>query len=81
MISLRFFRGFQNTHLWFSVANHESMSNFTTVQRLSCCLCLVMTIMLTNIMFYGVSEAPGERKMDVGFFSFSWTEMRIGKVQ
>ena len=38
-----------------------------------------MTYMLTNIMFYGVDLEPGEAKMDVGFFSMSWTELRIGK--
>ena len=72
------FRGLKNAHIFLSVVNHEPTSNFTTVERLSYCLCLVMTIMLTNIMFYGVSKSHGEKTMDVGFFSFSWTELRIG---
>ena len=38
-----------------------------------------MTYMLANIMFYGVDSEPGEAEMDVGFFSMSWTEIRIGE--
>ena len=38
-----------------------------------------MTYMLANIMFYGVDSDPGETKMDVLFFSTSWTEIRIGQ--
>ena len=79
-MSYNYFRGFKNLHIWFSVVNHEPTSNFTTVQRLSCCLCLLMTIMLTNIMFYGVDETPGVKSLDVGFFSFSWIELRIGNI-
>ena len=73
------FSGFQDSHLWFSVASRQAQSNFTSVQRLSCCLALLMTYMLANIMFYGVDSEPGEAEMDVGFFSMSWTEMRIGQ--
>ena len=73
------YSGLRDSHLWFSVVNREAHSNFTSVQRLSCCLSLLMTYMLVNIMFYGVGSEPGEAKMDVGFFSMSWTEIRIGK--
>ena len=74
-----FCSGFREFHLWFSVASRQTLSNFTSVQRLSCCLALLMTYMLANIMFYGVDSEPGEAEMDVGFFSMSWTEMRIGQ--
>ena len=72
------YSGFQDSHLWFSVASRQAQSNFTSVQRLSCCLALLMTYMLANIMFYGVDSEPGEAEMDVGFLSMSWTEIRIG---
>ena len=71
-------RGIRESHLWVSIASRTAQSNFTSVQRLSCCLALLMTYMLANIMFYGVDSEPGEAELDVGFFSMSWTEIRIG---
>ena len=73
-----FCSGFREFHLWFSVASRQTLSNFTSVQRLSCCLALLMTYMLANIMFYGVDSEPGEEELNVGFFTMSWTEIRIG---
>ncbi|XP_066302803.1 polycystin family receptor for egg jelly-like [Branchiostoma lanceolatum] len=40
-------------HLWFSVALRPARSPFTRVQRLSCCLTLLYSTMITNIMFFG----------------------------
>eukprot|EP00058_Branchiostoma_floridae_P027353 XP_002612844.1 hypothetical protein BRAFLDRAFT_67208 [Branchiostoma floridae] len=40
-------------HLWFSVVGRPARSPFTRVQRLSCCLTLLYSTMLTNIMFFG----------------------------
>ena len=39
-------------HLWFSVATRPPSRRFTRVQRLSCCLSLLLTTMLANAMFY-----------------------------
>eukprot|EP00058_Branchiostoma_floridae_P001035 XP_002586523.1 hypothetical protein BRAFLDRAFT_106423 [Branchiostoma floridae] len=40
-------------HVWFSVLGRPARSPFTRVQRLSCCLTLLYSTMLTNIMFFG----------------------------
>lgn len=39
-------------HIWFSVFTRPIQSTYTTVQRLSTCLSLLLTTMLTNAMFY-----------------------------
>ena len=39
-------------HLWFSIATRPPSRRFTRVQRLSCCLSLLLTTMLTSAMFY-----------------------------
>ncbi|XP_078578208.1 sperm receptor for egg jelly-like [Branchiostoma floridae x Branchiostoma japonicum] len=44
-------RGFLSHHLWVSVVRFPS-NHFTRVQRISCCLSLLMSFMLVNIMFY-----------------------------
>ncbi|XP_035688489.1 polycystic kidney disease protein 1-like 2 [Branchiostoma floridae] len=46
-------REMNDDHLWFSVAGRPARSPFTRVQRLSCCLTLLYSMMLTNIMFFG----------------------------
>ena len=71
--------GMKDTHMYFSTYAHRLDSNFTTVQRVSCCLSLFMTYMLSNIMFYGREpEAGGEQTMELGPTSITWTEVRIG---
>ena len=39
-------------HLWFSVVARPAQSRFTRLQRVSACLCLLVTSMLANAMFY-----------------------------
>ncbi|XP_019641849.1 PREDICTED: polycystic kidney disease protein 1-like 2 [Branchiostoma belcheri] len=46
-------KDFRDEHLWFSVIGRPATSPFTRVQRVSCCLSLLMCTMLTNIMFFG----------------------------
>ncbi|KAK7111719.1 hypothetical protein V1264_011307 [Littorina saxatilis] len=41
-----------NDHLWFSVFSRPTRSNFTRVQRLSCCMSLLFLTMITNAMFF-----------------------------
>ncbi|CAH1779439.1 unnamed protein product [Owenia fusiformis] len=79
LISSRTASGLADGHIWFSVFNRPARSTFTRVQRLSCCISLLMCTMLTSIMFYGISEAdPFEQKLDLGSFKFTWTEVLIG---
>ncbi|XP_078666466.1 uncharacterized protein LOC144908605 isoform X2 [Branchiostoma floridae x Branchiostoma belcheri] len=44
-------KGYLSHHLWLSVVKFPS-GHFTRVQRISCCLSLLMSFMLVNIMFY-----------------------------
>ncbi|CAH1238126.1 PKD1L3 [Branchiostoma lanceolatum] len=46
-------RDMNDGHLWFSVKGRPARSPFTRVQRLSCCLTLLYSTMITNIMFFG----------------------------
>ncbi|KAI8509126.1 hypothetical protein Bbelb_129740 [Branchiostoma belcheri] len=46
-------RDMNDGHLWFSVAGRPARSPFSRVQRLSCCLTLLYSTMVTNIMFFG----------------------------
>ncbi|XP_078703567.1 polycystin-1-like protein 2 [Branchiostoma floridae x Branchiostoma belcheri] len=47
------YRDMSDDHLWFSIAFRPARSPFNRVQRLSCCLALLYSTMLTNIMFFG----------------------------
>ncbi|CAH1237995.1 PKD1L3 [Branchiostoma lanceolatum] len=46
-------RDMNDGHLWYSVKGRPARSPFTRVQRLSCCLTLLYSTMITNIMFFG----------------------------
>ena len=43
---------FSDSHLWFSVATRPPSYRFTRAQRLSCCLAILLTTMLSSAMFY-----------------------------
>ena len=47
-------------HIWFSVFNRPPRSRFTRVQRLTCCLALLFTSMMANIMFYQSNDSNDE---------------------
>ncbi|XP_064641225.1 polycystin-1-like protein 2 [Lineus longissimus] len=68
-------RGLKDSHLYFSIFVRPPTSEFTRVQRLSCCFCLLLCTLLTNIMFFGVEanpEAQGIPDLDFGAFVFNW---------
>ncbi|KAM6955775.1 polycystin-1-like protein 2 [Lycodopsis pacificus] len=71
-------KDFNDGHLWYSVINRPPSSNFTCVQRVSCCFTLLLCTMLTSIMFYGIPTDPSEQTMDLGQFEFSWQQFMIG---
>ncbi|XP_078578042.1 uncharacterized protein LOC144862972 [Branchiostoma floridae x Branchiostoma japonicum] len=49
-------RDMNDGHLWFSVKGRPARSPFSRVQRLSCCLTLLYSTMVTNIMFFGQGD-------------------------
>ncbi|XP_022098115.1 polycystic kidney disease protein 1-like 2 isoform X2 [Acanthaster planci] len=78
LFSTRTVRDLRDGHLWFSIFSRPARSTFTRLQRVSCCLSLLMCVMLTSIMFYGVPTDPAEQVMDFGAFRITFTEIIIG---
>lgn len=65
-------------HIWLSIFSKPASSMFTRVQRLTCCLTLLLTTMLTNIMFYGIPTDNPEDQVTAGGFRFSLSQIVIG---
>ncbi|KAI8510753.1 hypothetical protein Bbelb_116690 [Branchiostoma belcheri] len=52
-------KAFNDGHLWASVLGRPAYSPFTRVQRVSCCLSLLLCTMVTNIAFFGIEKDFG----------------------
>lgn len=68
-------------HLWLSVFTRPPKSTFTRVQRLSCCLSLMLSTMLANLMFYQVGaddNSTASQSIHIGPFIFSVKQIMIG---
>nr|XP_056718403.1 polycystic kidney disease protein 1-like 3 [Euleptes europaea] len=61
-------------HLWLSVVMCSAWSPFTRVQRLSCCLSLLLCSMLINIMFW---KGPVEEEPQPGPFAVTWRDLVV----
>ena len=49
-------------HLWVSVLSRPTRSNFTRVQRVTCCIALLFSTMIANAMFFGNNnDSPGNK--------------------
>lgn len=59
-------RDLTDGHLWFSIVSRPPRSNFTRMQRVSCCLCLLLSTMLSNAMFYRVTD---DRPVGTSFYA------------
>ncbi|XDV17483.1 hypothetical protein PO909_023332 [Leuciscus waleckii] len=69
---------FCDGHIWYSVVSRPPSSNFTRVQRVSCCFSVLLCSMLTSIMFYGIPTDPSEQTMDMGQIKLTWSQVKIG---
>lgn len=71
---------FSDEHLWFSVATRSPRHRFTRVERLSCCWCLLLTVMLASAVFYELDTdvADTQGKLQVGRFVFNLRDFIIG---
>lgn len=49
---------FADEHLWLSIFARSPNSHFTRVQRVTCCLSLILSIILCNAMFYEFAPTP-----------------------
>ena len=66
-----------DSHLWFSVLWRPPQSPFTRVQRVSCCLSLLLCSMMANAMWYDADRGR-YTAVDLGPFQFSWEQISIG---
>ena len=66
-----------DSHLWFSVFWRPPQSRFTKVQRVSCCLSLLLCGMMANAMWYEADQGR-YTAVDLGPFRFSWEQVSIG---
>ena len=65
-------------HIWISIFSKTACNSFTRVQRLTCCLTLLLTTMLTNLMFYGIPTDDPEDQLVTGGFQLSLSQIVIG---
>lgn len=65
-------------HLWMSVYTRPPSSPFTRVQRLTCCLSLLLCAMVANAMFYQHEVKQNNMEVRFGPIHFNWTEIIIG---
>lgn len=70
-------RSLGDGHLWLSVLTRPPHIAFTRCQRLSCCLSVLFTAMVTNAMFYNFGAEPKDT-FQVGPLKMSWKTIKIG---
>ncbi|CAC5412247.1 PKD1L2 [Mytilus coruscus] len=71
-------RDIRDGHLWLSILSKPCQSHFTRVQRLSCCLSLLLCAMLTSIMFHGVPTDDPDDQVQVTSITLSLADIVIG---
>ena len=68
-------------HLWFSIFSRPVRSNFSRLQRLSCCISLLFCTMISNAMFYRQEVEATQNKSSVliklGPIQFTLTQLWI----
>ena len=77
-LKLKSSQDLKTNHLWISIISCPAHSTFTRSQRLSCALSLLLTTMLTSIMFYGVPTDDPEDQLSSGGFTISLSDIVIG---
>ena len=73
----RISKNYADNHLWLSVITKTPRSTFTRVQRTTCCLTLLFSVMIANAMFYQLNEVV-DQKIQVGPLKFSPRQVAIG---
>ena len=68
---------FSEGHLWLSVVTKPPGNKFTRVQRATCCLCLLLSAMLANALFYR-TEKTEDPTIQIGPLKFSWRQIVVG---
>ncbi|XP_029466487.1 polycystic kidney disease protein 1-like 2 [Rhinatrema bivittatum] len=70
--------GLRDEHVWISILNHPIRSPFTRVQRVSCCMCLLLCTIVINLMFWELPQGSYPDLIHVGTFSITWKDIMIG---
>uniref|UniRef100_G1R164 Polycystin-1-like protein 3 n=1 Tax=Nomascus leucogenys TaxID=61853 RepID=G1R164_NOMLE len=68
---------FTQDYLWLSVATRHPWNQFTRVQRLSCCMTLLLCNMVINVMFWKINSTTAKRDEQMGPFAVAWSELLI----
>ncbi|XP_078458817.1 polycystin-1-like protein 2 [Lampetra planeri] len=68
---------FSEGHLWFSVFFRPFKTNFSRVQRISCCVTLLFLMMIANAMWFGKKQAANEAGGGVTVGPLSLTDILI----
>ncbi|XP_068117818.1 polycystin-1-like protein 2 isoform X2 [Hyperolius riggenbachi] len=70
-------QGFWDEHIWLSVLNHPPRSVFTRVQRVSCCMCLLLCTIVINLMFWEMPQGSYPVLISLGSFNLTWKDIMI----
>ncbi|XP_066267538.1 polycystin-2-like protein 2 [Branchiostoma lanceolatum] len=71
-------KDFSDGHLWFSVFSRPTRSNFTRVQRVSCCLSLLFCTMVSNAMWYETEQkVKTVHAITIGSLTFTWHQLYV----
>ena len=62
-------------HIWFSIFHRPPRSRFTRVQRLTCCLALLFTSMMANILFYQSGDDSEDSGVKVDHINYTFTRL------
>ncbi|KTG42033.1 hypothetical protein cypCar_00021756 [Cyprinus carpio] len=70
--------GFRDEHIWVSIVDPPRRSPFTRVQRVCCCMCLLLCTMAINIMFWNLPvDAESPVLLKIGSFELTWQEFMV----
>ena len=70
-------QSFSEGHVWLSVVTKPPKSTFTRLQRTTCCLCLLMSAMLVNALFYR-TDKEADPTIQIGPLKFGWRQVVVG---
>ena len=68
---------FKEDHIWLSVLTKPPHSNFTRLQRATCCLSVLFSAMVVNAMFYKLDKTP-DPGIQIGPLKFNSRQITVG---
>ncbi|KAI3382134.1 hypothetical protein SNEBB_011127 [Seison nebaliae] len=74
-------KSMNDTHLWYSVFKRPPQSNFTRVQRFTCCFVLLYLTMLMNIIYFDINKKKKQDEIfHIGPLSITVQQISIGVI-